>query len=244
MLGAPESTSQTSIASPKNGARNDSPPMKSNALDGVRYFGCRTPNHFGSMPERAIEYISREAPNSSEFHDVRIPAIPPAISTFAITSVPNSAPIASAVAISAWAISFAGIADEVVRTVITYQMVARTTAITTRRPICRGGMFTSSADCGMTSKPTNRNGTTTRTAKYPPIPPVKKGSMFSVDPPVKEPKTSIKPMIRSSRTTKVWATPASFTPRILTPVMTTAATAPTRAQVRCTWLPAISHSGT
>lgn len=55
--------------------------------------------------------------------------------------------------------------DDVVRMAMTYQMVASTTATTTSRPIWRAGMFTSSADCGMTSKPTKRNGTTTSTAK-------------------------------------------------------------------------------
>jgi len=52
-------------------------------------------------------------------------------------------------------------------------------------------MFTSFADCGMTSNPTNRNGTTTSTAKKPAVPPVKSGAMLSVEPPVKEPKTSV-----------------------------------------------------
>src|SRR3546814_4065981 len=93
-------------------------------------------------------------------------------------------------------------------------------------------MLTSSADCGMTSNPTNRNGTTTSTAKKPAVPPVKSGAMLSVEPPVKEPNTSIKPMTSSSTTTNVCVTPANLTPRMLTVVMTTAAIAPTSAQVR------------
>ena len=243
MLGAPESTSQPSICVPKNGATNDRAPMKESALVGVRNLGCSLPNQAGSMPERAMENIRREAPSSREFHEVRIPAIPPAMSTFAMTSLPNKAPIASAVAISAWPMAAAGIDDEVVSTIMTYQIVARITATTTSLPICRGATLTSSADCGMTSKPTKRNGTTTSTAKNPPMPPVKNGSMCTVEPPVNDPSTSIAPTISRNNTTKVCTTPASFTPRMLMPVITTAATAPTSAQVKYTCSPAICQSG-
>src|SRR5699024_12389951 len=82
--GAPESTSQVSMFSPKKGAISDNPPMKYRALAGVRYLGCSVPNQAGSIPVRAIEYTRREAPSNSEFHDVKMPAIPPAIGILAI----------------------------------------------------------------------------------------------------------------------------------------------------------------
>ncbi len=104
--------------------------------------------------------------------------------------------------------------------------------MTTNRPIWRAGTFTSSADCGMTSNPTNRNGTTTRTAKKPATPPVNSGCMLSGEPPVNDPNTSIRPMTSSSTTTNVWTTLANFTPRMLMVVMTIAAIEPTSAQVR------------
>src|SRR5699024_12125737 len=94
--GAPESTSQVSMFSPKKGAISDNPPMKYRALAGVRYLGCSVANQAGSIPVRAIEYTRREAPSNSEFHDVKMPAIPPAMRIFAIIWEWKSAPKASA----------------------------------------------------------------------------------------------------------------------------------------------------
>src|SRR5699024_2675426 len=146
--GAPESTSQVSMFSPKNGANRDNPPMKYRALAGVLYLGCNLPNQAGSIPVFAMEYTRREAPNSSEFHEVKIPAIPPAIRILAISCELNSAPKASATAISAWASSPTPMADDVVTTTITYHAVAMATEMITNRPILRAGTLTSSADCG------------------------------------------------------------------------------------------------
>src|SRR5699024_10497325 len=122
--GAPESTSQLSMFSPKNGANIDRPPIKYSAFAGVRYLGCNLANQAGSMPVRAIEYTSRDAPSSSEFHDVRIPAIPPAIKILAISWELNNVPKASATAISVLASSSTPIADDVVATTMMYEAVA------------------------------------------------------------------------------------------------------------------------
>src|SRR5699024_8354672 len=129
---------------------SDSPPMKYSALAGVLYLGCSLPNQPGSMPVLAMEYTRREAPSSSEFHEVKIPAIPPAMSILAISCELNSAPKAAATAISAWASSPTPMTEDVVSTTMTNQAVAMATEMITRRPILRAGTLTSSADCGTT----------------------------------------------------------------------------------------------
>lgn len=78
-------------------------------------------------------------------------------------------------------------------------------------PMRRGGMLSSSADCGMTSNPTNRKGTTIITEKSP-VAFVKSGSRLLTDPPVPAPNTRRAPTSSRAPTTMVWTMPASFTP--------------------------------
>ena len=92
-----------------------------------------------------------------------------------------------------------------------YQRVAAATETMIITPMRRGGMLSSSADCGMTSKPTKRNGTTTITVKRPRAS-VKRGSKFATEPPVPAPNTRRAPMTSSVATTIVCTMPASLTP--------------------------------
>src|SRR5699024_7819599 len=241
--GAPESTSQLSMFSPKNGASSDRPPIKYKALAGVRYLGCNLANQPGSMPVRAIEYTSLDAPNSSEFQDVKIPAIPPAIRILAISWELNNVPKASATAISVVANSSTPMADDVVATTMMYQAVAIATEMITGRPTLRAGTFTSSADWGMTSKPINKNGMAINTVKKPAVPGVNKGSIFETAPRVVEPKIISTPTASRKMTVKFWAMDACLTPRTFNQVMIIAPMTPINAHVRCTVCPATSHNG-
>ena len=176
--------------------------------------------------------MRREAPSCSEFHEVTMPAMPAATMRFAKNWLPNNAPIASAAGKLEPAISSCVSADETVRTIMMYQAAAMSTEMNEMLPTLRGGMFTSSAACGITSKPTKRNGTTMSTAKKPPAPPVKKGSKFAPSPPVNAPTICSAPMAKRKMTTNICTPPATFTPRLLMSVMSTATTEPTRAQTR------------
>ena len=115
------------------------------------------------------------------------------------------------------------------------------TETTTSRPIFRGGMSISSADWGMTSKPTNRNGTAPSTATNPTAPPVKCGCRLAGSPPSALPPSSRTAMRIRKHTTQVWTSPASFTPRMLIHMITSAAMDPVSAQVRWTSKPVMLH---
>src|SRR5699024_5685000 len=52
IIGDPDSTSQSSMAVPKNGATAETTPSNTSALTGVLYVGCSLDNHAGSMPVR------------------------------------------------------------------------------------------------------------------------------------------------------------------------------------------------
>ena len=93
---------------------------------------------------RPIASGSREAPMSRAIHEVRMPAMPPASSTFAMIWLFQSAPIASAVARSLAARSPAGIDDDEVRMTMTYQAPAISTEIGISLPMRRGLMLSSS----------------------------------------------------------------------------------------------------
>src|SRR5699024_147254 len=180
----------------------------------------------------AMEYTRREAPNSSEFHEVKIPAIPPAIRILAISCELNSAPKASATAISAWANSPTPMADDVVTTTITYHAVAMATEMITNRPILRAGTLTSSPDCGKTSKPINKNGMAISTVKNPAVPGVNNGSILDTSPRVAEPKIISAPTTSRKMIVKFWAIEACLTPRTLSQVITRPPITPISAQVR------------
>ena len=72
--------------------------MNSSALTGVPYFGWRTANHCGIMPERAIAHMRREEPMRKAIHEVMMPARPPAMTILPMRAEPNIAATASAVA--------------------------------------------------------------------------------------------------------------------------------------------------
>ena len=116
-----------------------------------------------------------------------------------------------------------------------------TTEKTTRRAILRGGMRISSADCGMTSKPTNRNGTTASTSMNPPTPPWKSGWVLAVSPPTNAPAMSTRATSSRKDTTKVCTSEVILMPRMLSQVSSTAVIEPMSAQVRCTSKPATVH---
>src|SRR5699024_8600392 len=130
-----------------------------------------------------------------------------------------------------------------VKITITYQIVAIMTEITTSLPTCRAGTLASSADCGITSKPTNKNGTAIITAKKPLTPEVNSGSRLRASPPVNAPVRSMRPTTSRNKTTNVCTMPAIFVPLMLIHVRTTAVTTPINAQVRLISKPATVHSG-
>src|SRR5690625_3308174 len=124
-----------------------------------------------------------------------------------------------------------------------YQAVAMATEMITSRPTLRAGTLTSSADCGMTSKPINKKGMAINTVKKPAVPGVNKGSIFDTSPRVAEPKIINTPTASKKNTVKFWAMDACLTPRTFNQVMMIAPMTPINAHVRCTVCPATSHSG-
>ena len=165
------------------------------------------------------------------------------MSRLATAVLENMAPMASATAMSAPAMSAPDIAEDVVSTTMTYQAAASRTETMMVPPSCLAGRCISSETWGMTSKPTNRNGTVTSTRKKPAVPLVKNGSMVSTEPRVNAPKIIMSPTISRKRITKICTMEACFTPRMLIAVMMTAVSDPTSAQVRFTSKPATVHSG-
>src|SRR5699024_3124440 len=131
-----------------------------------------------------------------------------------------------------------------VKITITYQMVAMITEMTTSLPTWRSGTLASSADCGMTSKPTNRNGTAIMTAKNPLTPGANIGSRLRAPPPVKAPVSSMSPTSSKNTATKVCTMPAILVPRILIQVRIIAVATPMSAHVRLTSNAATVHNGT
>ena len=71
--------------------------MKITAFDGVRYFGCSFPNHSGIIRARAMENMRRDAPIRKAFHEVMMPARPPAMTMVPQISWPSRIASASAV---------------------------------------------------------------------------------------------------------------------------------------------------
>ncbi len=99
-------------------------------------------------------------------------------------------------------------------------------------PMRGNGRSISSADCGMTSKPTKRKGTTTSTAAKPANPPVTSGSACSSDPPTPTPTSMRIAMMTRKRTMKVCTTDAGRMPTTLIAVSRTAAAVPMTPQPR------------
>ena len=92
-----------------------------------------------------------------------MPATPPITRIVPIVSPPHRAAMPSATARSGAARSAAGSDEPTVSTMITYQPTAATRETRTMVPILRNGRSISSADWGMTSRPTNRNDVATST---------------------------------------------------------------------------------
>src|SRR5690625_4371430 len=135
-------------------------------------------------------------------------------------------------------------ADEVVNTTMMYQVVAMATEMITSQPIFLDGTLTTSADCGITSKPINRNGIAIRTVKNPAVPGVNSGSILVASPRVAEPKIINTPTTSKKITVKFCAIEACLTPRTFSQVMSSPPITPISAQVKCAVGPATSHSGT
>lgn len=76
----------------------------------------------------------------------------------------------------------------------------------------RSGSRISSADCGMTSNPTKRNGTATRTPSIPATPPVNHGSAVAALPPAAMPVSITNATPTRKATATVWATAAGRIP--------------------------------
>lgn len=94
-----------------------------------------------------------------------------------------------------------------------------------------GGTLTSSADCGMTSKPTKKKGTTTRTASSPALS-VKSGSALLVSPSKSERPTRAKAMTMRKMITELCNRLAALMPRMFRAVRTMLVIVPMSAHTR------------
>src|SRR5699024_12505626 len=124
-----------------------------------------------------------------------------------------------------------------------YQAVAMATEMITSRPTLRAGTLTSSADCGMTSKPINKKGMAINTVKKPAVPGVNKGSIFDTSPRDAVPKIINTPTAIKKNTVKFWSMYACLTPSIFNQMMMIKPMTAINVNVSCTVCQATFHNG-
>ena len=173
------------------------------------------------------------------FQLVRMPATPPTTSSFPAQLSLNKAAAASAVGSDDSARSDSGRAIATAAITNAYQAIAIRMDITNNLPMDANGKSISSADCGMTSKPTNMNGTMTRTDSIPASPPLNNGAALSMSPATTAPDARPSPQRSTTMTTSTCNLAAVRMPRTLITIMAIAASAPVSTQVTLTSQPAI-----
>ena len=142
--------------------------------------------------------------------------------------------IASAVASVEFSACKSGKVVPTLQAIPTYHITATTIDKIKNLPILGRVKSISSAACGITSKPTNINGTMTITAIIPPIPPMNAGACTEFEPSglnMTAPMNSSVPTNKMPNTAVFWNHALTSIPRIFNQVTMTEPSIPTPTQV-------------
>ena len=234
--------SQVSTVFPKNGEMQAAIPSATTPTHGVLYLGCSFPNADGRNPDSESANKTRLPPIIKAFQLVNIPPIPPITSRTPAEGWFHARVAASAVAIVEVASSAGGIVIDTANEIPAYHSTARTRDAISRIPIFRAGKSISSADCGITSKPTSIPGTIISTTRMPEMGIATGGfnRRFSVF--AAAPTMSVVPARKMSAVTMVWIIAANRMPKMLMTVIRIALPTPIKTKPISTSDPRICHS--
>ena len=171
-----------------------------------------------------------------------MPPIPPSTNSVPAQGCCQSADAASAVGMPLAARDGAFKPRPTAKATSTYQITAQATDITKRRPIVLGGKSISSADCGITSKPTSSAGTIIRTAMMPVAGSAMNGLALSISPNTMAPEIRSRPETKITAVTIDCSTATVRMPMTLIQVTRAAAPEPTSTKPKSTSLSRKVHN--